>query len=108
MDIAELEGEEGKIAFNSRYLIDVLSVLERGRVAIETTTSSSPGVFKPTGQRRLRPRSDANVRSVVNNDGSSWPVTSTLLGPATKRTPNIRMSRCIPSLSRVSSVLGVL
>ena len=48
VDLAELEGEEGKIAFNSRYLLDVLSVLERGRVAIETTTSSSPGVFKPT------------------------------------------------------------
>ena len=48
VDVAELEGEEGKIAFNSRYLIDVLSVLDRGRVAIETTTSSSPGVFKPT------------------------------------------------------------
>ena len=47
VDIAELEGEEGKIAFNSRYLLDVLQVLERGRVAIETTTSSSPGVFKP-------------------------------------------------------------
>ena len=48
VDVAELEGEEGKIAFNSRYLLDVLSVLERGRIAIETTTSSSPGVFKPT------------------------------------------------------------
>ena len=48
VDVAELEGEEGKIAFNSRYLLDVLSVLERGRVSIETTTSSSPGVFKPT------------------------------------------------------------
>ncbi len=48
VDVAEVEGEEGKIAFNSRYLLDVLSVLERGRVAIETTTSSSPGVFKPT------------------------------------------------------------
>ena len=48
VDVAELEGEEGKIAFNSRYLLDVLAVLERGRVAIETTTSSSPGVFKPT------------------------------------------------------------
>ncbi len=48
VDVAELEGEEGKIAFNSRYLLDVLSVLERGRVAIETTTSSSPGVFRPT------------------------------------------------------------
>ena len=50
VDVAELEGEEGKIAFNSRYLIDVLSVLERGRVAIETTTSSSPGVFRPVYQ----------------------------------------------------------
>jgi DNA polymerase-3 subunit beta len=48
VDVAELEGEEGKIAFNSRYLLDVLQVLERGRVAIETTTSSSPGVFKAT------------------------------------------------------------
>ena len=48
VDVAEIEGEEGKIAFNSRYLLDVLSVLDRGQVAIETTTSSSPGVFKPT------------------------------------------------------------
>ena len=48
VDVAQLEGEEGKIAFNSRYLLDVLSVLDRGQVAIETTTSSSPGVFKPT------------------------------------------------------------
>ena len=47
VDVAELEGEEGKIAFNSRYLLDVLSVMDRGQVAIETTTSSSPGVFKP-------------------------------------------------------------
>ena len=43
-----IEGGEGKIAFNSRYLLDVLQVLERGKVALETTTSSSPGVFKPT------------------------------------------------------------
>ena len=47
VDVTELEGEEGKIAFNSRYLLDVLSVMDRGQVAIETTTSSSPGVFKP-------------------------------------------------------------
>ena len=48
VDLDEIEGEEGKIAFNSRYLLDVLSVLERGKIALETTTSSSPGVFKPT------------------------------------------------------------
>jgi len=47
VDLDEIEGEEGKIAFNSRYLLDVLSVLEKGKVALETTTSSSPGVFKP-------------------------------------------------------------
>ena len=48
VDLGEIEGEEGKIAFNSRYLLDVLSVLEKGKIALETTTSSSPGVFKPT------------------------------------------------------------
>jgi DNA polymerase-3 subunit beta len=49
IDAESLEGGESKIAFNSRYLQDVLSVLERGKVALETTTPSSPGVFKPTG-----------------------------------------------------------
>ena len=44
-----IEGDESKIAFNSKYLLDVLSVLDRGEVALETTTPSSPGVFKPTG-----------------------------------------------------------
>ena len=43
-----IEGDESKIAFNSKYLVDVLNALERGEVALETTTSSSPGVFKPT------------------------------------------------------------
>ncbi len=48
VDAEGIEGGEGKIAFNSRYLLEVLSVLEKGKVALETTTSSSPGVFKPT------------------------------------------------------------
>ena len=47
VDAEGIAGEAGKIAFNSRYLLDVLSVLERGQIALETTTSSSPGVFKP-------------------------------------------------------------
>ena len=47
VDAEEMEGEAGKIAFNSRYLLDVLSVLERGKVVLETSSSSSPGVFKP-------------------------------------------------------------
>ena len=44
-----IEGDESKIAFNSKYLLDVLSVMERGEVALETSTPSSPGVFKPVG-----------------------------------------------------------
>ena len=44
-----VEGDEAKIAFNSTYLLDVLAVLEKGEVVLETTTPSSPGVFKPIG-----------------------------------------------------------
>ncbi|MBA7713277.1 hypothetical protein ES703_122278 [subsurface metagenome] len=47
---ATVEGEEAKIAFNGKYLIDVLSVLdEKGQVALETTNPSSPGVIRPVG-----------------------------------------------------------
>lgn len=46
---AQVEGSEAKIAFNSRYLSDVLSILEVSEVALETTTPSSPGVLKPIG-----------------------------------------------------------
>ncbi len=44
---ADVEGGEGKIAFNSRYLSDVLAVIGESKVALEMTTSSSPGVIKP-------------------------------------------------------------
>jgi DNA polymerase-3 subunit beta len=46
---AMVEGEESKIAFNGKYLTDVLSVLREGQVALETTNPSSPGVLKPMG-----------------------------------------------------------
>ena len=46
---AEVEGGEAKIAFSSKYLTDVLNVLETDKVALETTTPSSPGVIKPVG-----------------------------------------------------------
>jgi DNA polymerase-3 subunit beta len=46
---ATVEGEEAKIAFNSKYLMDVLGVLSKDEVALETTTSSSPGVIRPVG-----------------------------------------------------------
>ncbi len=44
---AEIEGSEGKIAFSSRYLNDVLGVVGKEKVALEMTTSSSPGVIRP-------------------------------------------------------------
>ena len=46
---ALVEGEEAKIAFNSRYLIEVLQSLGSERVAIETSSPSSPGVVRPIG-----------------------------------------------------------
>ncbi len=46
---AIVEGEEAKIAFNGKYLIDVLSVLREPQVALETTNPSSPGVIRPVG-----------------------------------------------------------
>ena len=46
---AEVEGDEAKIAFNSRYLLDVLGVIDEDKVALEVTTPSSPGVLRPVG-----------------------------------------------------------
>ncbi len=46
---ATVEGEEAKIAFNGKYLTDVLSVLSESQVALETTNPSSPGVIRPVG-----------------------------------------------------------
>jgi len=47
---AHVEGAEAKIAFNSKYLVDVLEVIGEKEVALETTTSSSPGVIRPVGK----------------------------------------------------------
>lgn len=46
---ASIEGDAVEIAFNVKYLIDVLSVMDSAQVVLETTTSSSPGVIKPVG-----------------------------------------------------------
>ncbi len=52
-DVGEIDtmvdGGESKIAFNGRYLIDVLGVLREQQVALETTNPSSPGVIRPVG-----------------------------------------------------------
>lgn len=46
---ATVEGDESKIAFNGKYLTDVLNVLQESQVALETTNPSSPGLIKPVG-----------------------------------------------------------
>ncbi len=47
---AVVEGDPGKIAFNAKYLTDVLNVLGARQVALETNSPSSPGVLRPIGQ----------------------------------------------------------
>lgn len=46
---AVVEGPAAEIAFNARYMIDVLSVIEEPQVALETTRPSAPGVIRPVG-----------------------------------------------------------
>ncbi|MBK90032.1 MAG: DNA polymerase III subunit beta [Chloroflexi bacterium] len=43
---ASIEGEETRIAFNSKFLNEILSVLDGDEVEIETISPSSPGVFR--------------------------------------------------------------
>lgn len=42
-------GVEVEIAFNVKFLIDVLSVIDAPQVALETTVPKAPGVLKPVG-----------------------------------------------------------
>jgi DNA polymerase-3 subunit beta len=44
---ASVEGEAVEIAFNAKYLLDLLGVIGAEQVALELTTPSSPGVFRP-------------------------------------------------------------
>jgi len=43
---ADVSGEESKIAFNSRYLIEVLSAMGGDKICLETSGPSRAGVFK--------------------------------------------------------------
>ncbi|PJF35711.1 MAG: DNA polymerase III subunit beta [Candidatus Thermofonsia Clade 1 bacterium] len=44
---AEVTGKDIDIAFNVRYLIEVLSVLETKRFVLETNNANAPGVVRP-------------------------------------------------------------
>jgi DNA polymerase-3 subunit beta len=47
---ANVEGQPVEIAFNVRYLMEVLNVLDAGQVALETSTANSPGRLVPIGR----------------------------------------------------------
>ena len=46
---AIVEGDETQIAFNAKYLGDVLGVLTAPQIALELTSPARPGVVKPVG-----------------------------------------------------------
>ena len=45
------EGEGGRIAFNSRYLMDFLNSVKSDLITFEMTTSLNPGIFKPADDK---------------------------------------------------------
>lgn len=47
---ATVEGQSIEIAFNVKYLLDVLNVIDTENVALETSTPTSPGVIRPVGR----------------------------------------------------------
>lgn len=50
---ASIEGDPMEIAFNVRYLIDVLNVVHYDRVMIGTTSADKPGVLRPVTEDRF-------------------------------------------------------
>ncbi|MEJ2011121.1 MAG: DNA polymerase III subunit beta [Anaerolineales bacterium] len=47
---ATIEGDPIEIAFNVKFLIDVLNAIDTPNVALETSSPSSPGVLRPVGR----------------------------------------------------------
>jgi len=46
---ASVEGAQVEIAFNVKFMIEVLSVAGTSQIALETTSPSSPGMIRPIG-----------------------------------------------------------
>ncbi|MFQ5578609.1 MAG: DNA polymerase III subunit beta [Anaerolineae bacterium] len=46
---ASVQGEPIEMAFNAKYLIDVLNILDSAQVALETSAPASPGVLRAIG-----------------------------------------------------------
>jgi DNA polymerase-3 subunit beta len=50
---ATIEGQPQLIAFNVRFLREVLDVIKTPNVALETTADTSPGVIRPVGEENF-------------------------------------------------------
>jgi DNA polymerase-3 subunit beta len=50
---ASVEGEEIEIAFNVKYMSQVLGVMDAPQIALETTKSTDPGVLRPVGDENF-------------------------------------------------------
>ena len=50
MDIDVLDGTNNKIAFNVKYVQDLLNVIGKSNMVIELEDEETPGVFKPVGE----------------------------------------------------------
>jgi DNA polymerase-3 subunit beta len=50
---ATIEGQPQLIAFNVKYLREVLDVIRAPNVALETTADTSPGVIRPVGEENF-------------------------------------------------------
>jgi len=48
--VASIDGKELVIAFNVRYLREVLDVIRSPEVALETSMATAPGVIRPVGE----------------------------------------------------------
>ena len=65
---AAVEGDGTTIAFNARYLADVLTNVDAEQFALELNGPLSPGVFKPVGDDQLRPRRHARPDDLLADD----------------------------------------
>ena len=50
---AKVEGEDAKVAFNSKYLTELLSVVGKGEMILEMNDPSKPGLFRPVGEENF-------------------------------------------------------
>lgn len=53
IEIEKMEGEEGEISFNYRYVMDYLGSIDKERVILEMSGNLAPGVWKAEGEEGL-------------------------------------------------------